>query len=396
MPGIVPTGFERKTSDQIFSEIVADLRDKVSDKINTQPESLVGNYTGIFASKLAEAWEVLEAVYRSTDRNSATGDALDVIGALVGTPRLPATYSTAFCTVAIGAFFSAPAGTMVASVDGNASARFVNRFDVINATPMALFLGDVEFTSELPGPVEAVSGTLTVKANPLSGWNSITNPLDAEIGTLTESDRAYRLRQLIALSRSGSTTRDAIVADVSAVDGVESVSILENTEDTTDGNGLPGHSIEVIFRGDPGSGLAVAKAIYNSKAGGIGTVGTDDHTFNDSQGQPVTISSTPAAEVEIYLDLAIDVVADQYIGDTAAKAAIAAWGQLVLTSGTDVIKQRLAALVMSLGGVYDIATIKIDDIFPAVTTTNFAITTRQIALLDTSRIVIVSTPITPS
>lgn len=382
MAGLTLTGFDRKTVEAIFAEIVADLQAKISPALNTEAASLIGNFVGIFASKLGEAWEVLEAVYRAGDRNGASGDPLDAIGALIGVPREAATKSTVLANVNVGAAFSQAPGTMVASVSGNPSARFVN-VDTVASVGGGTLTG-IRFEAESTGPTEAPSGTLTVIANPVSGWNSITNPLDADIGKLIESDQAYRLRQIAELARVGSTTVDAIRADTLAVDGVESVTVLENDTDTTNGDGLTPHSVEAIVLG--GTDADVARAIFESKAGGIKAGGTDSESVTDSQGRVHSIGFTRPDEIEIYLEITVYVDAALWAGATATKAALVEWSQANLAVGEDVIKQRIAAVIMGLDGVTDVDVTGIDNVTPTVTSTNYAIGIREIARLDSARI----------
>lgn len=386
MAGLTLTGFDRKTVEAIFAEIVADLHAKISPSLNTEAASLLGNFVGIFASKLGEAWEVLEALYRAGDRNGASGDPLDAIGALIGVPREAATKSTVLANVNVGAAFSQAPGTMIASVAGNPSARFVN-VDTVASVGGGTLTG-IRFEAESTGPTEAPSGTLTVIANPVSGWNSITNPLDAEIGKLIESDQAYRLRQIAELARVGSTTVDAIRADVLALDGVESALVLDNDTDTIDGNGLLPHSVEVILLSDSDDSELteqIFQTIFRAKAGGINTNGLQLGFPEDSQGRAHEIRFTRPTEIDLYLEITI-YSSEEYPGDAFVKETLASWGQENLTVGRDVIKQRIAAVCMAIDGIEDVDVTGIDNVTPTVTSANYSIGIREIARLDTSRI----------
>lgn len=384
MAGLTLTGFDRKTVETIFAEIVSDLHASISPSLNTEAAALVGNFVGILSSKLGELWEVLEAIYRAGDRNGASGDPLDAIGALIGVPREAATKSTVLANVNVNAGFNQAPGTLIASVAGNPTARFVNTVAVVS--PGGGTVTGVAFEAESTGPTEAPSGTLTVIANPVSGWNSITNPLDAEIGSEIESDQAYRVRQIAELARVGSTTVDAIRADTLAVVDVESVTVLENDTDATNADGLTPHSVEAIVLG--GTDAAVARAIWLSKAGGIKAGGSDSEVVTDSQGRTHTVGFTRPTEILIYLEITVYVDAATYVGSTAVKAALVEWAQANLDVSEDVIKQRIAAVVMGLSGVNDVNVTGIDNVTPTVTSTNYTIGIREIARLDTSRITI--------
>jgi uncharacterized phage protein gp47/JayE len=61
--------------------------------INTVPSSFFGQIIGIVAAELALVWQAMQDVYLSQSPVTAFGASLDNVGALVGIPRLKATFS---------------------------------------------------------------------------------------------------------------------------------------------------------------------------------------------------------------------------------------------------------------------------------------------------------------
>lgn len=173
MSGVTDTGFLLKELDDIKEAIEASLHATISPELNLSSATALGQFVGIFASYVAETWEVLEDIYRATDPDAAEGDGLDLIGAITGAGRLPAETSTVDLTVNLDDGTTLEVGRIV-SVATDPSIRFVTTAEVSNAT------GEVgEFTvtaeSELKGPYAAPEGTLTTIETPQSGWNSVTN-----------------------------------------------------------------------------------------------------------------------------------------------------------------------------------------------------------------------------
>ena len=64
-------GFVRKLESECVGELVAEARATVDPDFDDSPDSVTGQIAGIVASKHAELWEVLEAVYGSLSENAS-------------------------------------------------------------------------------------------------------------------------------------------------------------------------------------------------------------------------------------------------------------------------------------------------------------------------------------
>ncbi len=388
--GVLPTGFSQKALQDIISDIETRQIAAFGSSVNFGGESVIGQNNSAFAASIAEAWEVLSAVYRSFYPDSASGEALDNVAAITGAIRSPATKSTMTVTC------TGTPGTVlltgrVVSVAGS-GARFVSIADgTINIGGTV----DIPFESEEFGPVAAPAGTLSIET-PVSGWSSAANSLDAVLGSNLETDEAFRVSRTAKLRAQGSATVDAIRADVLDVDGVTEAFVVDNPTDFTDSDSRPPHSVECIVQN--GDDTEIAEAIFNSVAAGIQTYG---HTgqkvteiVNDSQGFPHTIEFTRPAAVDIWFEVEVDVIADSYPsdGDDQIKQALVALGE-TLNVGDDVIYERFQAEVFTISGVFDCPVFLMDTVSPPTGTSNIVIALRQIADFDTSRITVTSTPV---
>jgi hypothetical protein len=171
MAGVTSTGFERKT----LTEILAELRATIDPNIVLSTESPEGQLVRIVANALAEELEVLEALYATNDPDRAEGDALESNCRLSGTARRGATKSTVTCTVNLDGGTTLEAGTHFAAVLNQPSVRFTPREDVVAAATGPAAPYEAVFEAEVTGAVEAITGTLTVVATPVSGWNNVMN-----------------------------------------------------------------------------------------------------------------------------------------------------------------------------------------------------------------------------
>jgi len=137
-----------------------------------------------------------------------------------------------------------------------------------------------------------------------------------------EDDAAARGRISRALAAKGAGSIDAIEAAVKACRWVRDAKVYENDTDTTDANGIPAHSLAtVIYAGD---GPAVAKAIFDTKAPGIGTYGSTHEDITDEGGhtQSIYFSRTVSRRVFVYMTIRRLAGCDETAVTDAVKAAV--------------------------------------------------------------------------
>jgi uncharacterized phage protein gp47/JayE len=382
--GLTPEGFVPKSLAQIQADIVARQRGSLGANLDTSPFSIVGQLNGIVASEIAQLWETEQALYDALDPDKASGAQQDALYALTNTLRLGPKKSRVTATVNLAAGVNVAPGDAVASVDGNPTARFVNVDPMVNSggTPGGF---EVVFEAEVTGEVVANAGTLTVIETFIAGWNSITNPLDAALGSGIESDGAYRIRRLRELTAPGGGTVSGIRADLSRVPDVLAVEVLENDTDTVV-NGLPPHSIEAIVRdGDP---QAIAASIYSNKVGGIRTYGSEPVvSVLDERGEAHDVYFSRPTEVRAFMAVEVETGAG-YVNAQSVKSAIRSafmnkLGPAYLDVGTSVYAGRIVCIALEVPGVLNarvgLATSPTTD--PDAGDLSIAISPRQLAVV---------------
>lgn len=387
--GVTSNGFERKDLQTILEEIEESQRDDIDPGLNQEADSLLGQLNGVMVNALSELWEVAEAVYNAFNPDTASNQSLDNVAAITGSTRRPATPSTVLADVTLDPGTTLPAGS-VATVAGDPDARFLLDTEIVWPGPGPFTFVDQPFTAESTGPTVANAGTLTGGPELVTGWASVTNPLDATLGTDDETDAAFRARRLAEVAGAGGSTLEAIRSDVSRVAGVTAVSAIENTSGVVDPvTGLPAKSFEVIVSG--GLDADIASAIFGSKPAGILSFGTTTELVENSEGDDVPISFTRPTEVEIWLE--IDVLVDGTYpvgGDAAVAEAVATFGDARFGQGDDVVLAAFNASIFSVLGVRDISEIRAGFAVSPTGTVNLPILLRQLARFDTARIAVSS------
>ena len=394
--GVLSTGFSQKLIGDILSDIETRQRTAYGPQINVGGESVLGQLNATYGASVAEAWEVLAALYRAFYPDSATGDALDNVAALTGATRLPATKTTVTLTCS-GTPTTFLAAGRVVSIDGPGD-RFVSTADATIGVGGTV---DVPFEAEEFGVIPALADDTYTIETPVSGWTSAAAPLDGVTGRALETDAAFRERREQLIRAQGAATVEAIRADLLAIDTVLQVFVYENVSLVTDGRNLPPKSIEAIVNSITGSSddVEIATQLFNSKAAGIETYGHTGQkvteTVTDSMGIDHEINFTRPDPIDIFINLEIDVNSAAYPsnGDEQIKEALVALGN-TLGLGETVYYERFQAEVFTVSGVVDCPLFEIKDSSPPTGgLTNLTFTERQIAAFDTSRITVTSTPL---
>lgn len=361
MPGLSATGLDIPTLEELKNEIESYLRANVSPTLDLSTSSPLGQIVAIAARTRRISWEVIAAIYASMDPDGASGVTLENLCAITGTTRRGATFSQVSCTADLDAGTYA-AGSLIAHVVGRPDDRFSNVDEIVSLGGSQ----SVVFRAETAGAIAAAAGTLTEISGAVAGWNSITNGSNATIGLDIETDGQLRVRREVEIQASGSTTVDAILADISQnLTGIISVSVLENDTDAVDGNGLDPHSFEVIAYGPQTPATedneALAEQIFLSKPGGIGTYGSTTIVVVDSQGYEHAISFTRPAVLTAEIEVTVEYFGDEYTGDAELAAYLVEQGDS-LGVGDTLDWSEIVNWAMDFPGVTRVTSVSVGNI----------------------------------
>lgn len=261
----------------------------------------------------------------------------------------------------------------------------------VTITPASVQTGvlpgvDALATAQSSGPVAAPSGSLTVIEDTVTGWDSVTNALDAEEGDDEETDAAFKIRRVEQIGLGALCTPDAIRARILEVPGVDTAIVYVNNE-STEVDGIAPKSVRVVLLG--GEPAAIAAQLFAVVAAGIKTVGAESYTLTDDSGFTQTLRWDEADEVEIWVEM--DITTDSNFppnGEDLILASILAFGE-TLGTGDDVIvfPYFVCTLDVIESGITGV-TIRIGTTASPTLDSNISIAQDEVARFDSSRITI--------
>ena len=175
----------------------------------------------------------------------------------------------------------------------------------VTTTVGAAWRATVGFSEAIDsGPTIASYGTLTSGASG-TGWEGLTNVLDATLGTRDEKTADYKLRHREAVSGRAITTSRGLAQKLLLLPGVTAVRIYQNTKHY-EVDGRPMKSFEAIVVG--GSQTEIAEAIWLCHPTGIASFGTTPVVVIDEQGlepQPRTINFSRQVDKYVHIHATI-------------------------------------------------------------------------------------------
>lgn len=389
MAGLTPEGLVIKTQPELEAEITGGIRTNVSPGIKATTDTVVGQAVKLTSERIADLWELLQAVYDSQDPSTATGISLARVAKITGTEKRPATKTRVTATVNIdpGTY---PAGSLIAHIIGRPQERFVSIETAENLTASAGEV-DIVFEAEIAGPIVVLAGQLGVIASPVTGWNWVYNADDGTTGLPEETDEQLRTRRENELDSAGSTTVEAIAADVRKVEGVISVRGLNNDFDATDANGLPPHSVEMIVFGPEipvaSDDTAVAEQIAASKADGVRAYGSTVVVVEDDEGNEQVIGFSRPTIVQVEYAVTVKIDPTSYAGDAAVKEALTSYTNALL-SGQSVSYFNAACMALHVAGVQTIQALTLSRVGDPPGTVDLPMGTREIPRVSSLNITV--------
>ena len=229
----------------------------------------------------------------------------------------------------------------------------------------------------------------------VAGLTSVINSVAATLGTDQETDEEARARRSSSLSATGRSTPDSLASRVGDLDGVTSVSVIENVNDAAVGS-QPAHSFQVVVLG--GTAQDIVDTIWASKPAGIPSYGTSSGTATDATGSSqivyYTVPTSKRMRVKSVLTVDSDFPSD---GTTQVKQRIlfrlangltesevdagdVTTGQGVV--GEDVLSGLVVRAIYEVPGVVSHTGPFIENTSPPTATGNFAIAATEVATFD--------------
>lgn len=327
---VAPTGVITTNAGTILAGVQAEYKNTFGQDLivtpNTPQGMLIGSET---LARIAVA-DNNAAVANQINPNVAGGVFLDALLSLLGSFRATATQSTVLCTITGVPGTSIPSGAQ-ASETGSGNS---NLFQIVSTTviPPGGSISNVPFVSVLTGPIPANTSTLTVIVSNILGWETVTNPAAAVLGTATQSDTSARALRQVTLGAQGTGFAEAITSALYLTSGVTSLTFQENVSNTTqiiNKVSMAPHSLYTCVAGTA-TNLAVATTLTNTKSGGCGYnngsgVNVSQAVVNPFSQQSITVLFDTPAFMNINIVATVHAFTTVQNIDIAVKNAILAY-----------------------------------------------------------------------
>lgn len=306
---VTQNGITAPAFDEVLEYYQGKAREIFGSDIVITPDSQDGQMVAIVAQALADVNAQAVVIYSAFNPSTAKGVALDTAVKTNGLTRHTATHSTADLRL-VG-----QAGTTIrngVAIDTNGNRWMLPETVVI---PVAGEI-TVTATAESAGDIVATAGAINRIGTATLGWQTVTNPSDAVVGSAQETDDELRTRQSKSTSLPSMSLWEGIIAAVLDLPGVRRLSGICNNDDTPTSEGVPGHTIALIV--DGGEVAEIAETTYLKGGEGTGTYGSVSYPLMDKYGFPHTVRFSRPTSVSIKAKVTIKPSAT-YLSDVATE-----------------------------------------------------------------------------
>lgn len=242
--------------------------------INLGTSTPDGQLINVAIQAILDVQDLMMQVYNTVNPDNAIGVVLDQRVAINGIQRQGGTYTitpiTAVVSESVNLYGLDQSAEEVFTVSDNAGNEWY-----LTETQLGLAPGShvLTFRAAEPGAQLTIPNTITVPVTVVVGVESVNNPTSyTQLGINEESDAQLRVRRQRSVSLASQGYLAGLLASLENISGVTSAFVYENTGDTTDSDGIPGHSIWVIVAGT-GADSEIAQAIYTKRNAGAGMYG---------------------------------------------------------------------------------------------------------------------------
>lgn len=280
MPNAIDSsGLTIQTTPEIIAEILdgapgyPGMRQIYGADINVDANSPDGQMVNIIAQAKTDVLELSQQIYNSFDPDKAVGTSLDARCAINGVIRNAGTKTIQNVVVTTDRALTLPGldtsltPFTVADTSGN-QYQLVSTYAFVGAASTALV-----FQAALIGAVSSLPNTIISIVTVTLGVTAVNNPATyTTLGLNEETDYALRIRRQKSVALPSQGYLEGLIGALLDTTDVTEAMVYENDTNTTDANGIPGHSIWCVVEG--GTNSAVANAIYVKRNAGCGMKGS--------------------------------------------------------------------------------------------------------------------------
>lgn len=264
----------------IQTEVQQEYLNTFGSDLNLDPSTPQGMLITIETSSRVAVADNNATLANQINPNISGGVFLDALLQLTGAQRIPSAPSIVDCTLTGVASTFIPSGSQISTTDGLTVFQLVSNTTI----PAGGSIENIQFKSVQNGQIVANANTLTVIVSNILGWETVNNPNQAIIGSLTQNDAQARLQRQNTLGLQGNSIANNVISNLYNLDGVppSGVTFQENyfsTTETINEIVMVPHSLYTCVGGSA-SNIDIATTIQNSKSGGC--------AYNNGLGIPIS------------------------------------------------------------------------------------------------------------
>lgn len=284
--------------------------------IQVESNSPDGQMINIFALAEQDTLQLLVAIYNSFNPDAAVGVSLDSISQIAGLVRKAGVYTQVVVNVVASSAINL-SGLDTASPYTVSDANG-NLFYLITSASLLVGSNPLNFQAANVGFIQVLANTITQQVTIVAGVTSVNNPaIPYQQGSNQETDANFRLRRQASTSFPAQGPLQALYAGLNAIPNINQAVIYENITNSTDGDGIPAHSIWVIC--DGGDADDIGEAIYRYRSLGIGMKGAVSVNITQIDGSIFVVKYDVAVNQNLYLRATLTSINGGSIDNTAIK-----------------------------------------------------------------------------
>lgn len=291
MPNIIDAnGLTLATQAELVAYYTAKFQAIYGADINLDSSSPDGQLMNIVIQSVLDVQDLLMQINNMFDPDNAIGVILDQRVSINGIQRQAGTFSVTNITVTVNQALTLygldQSVQPVYTIQDNAGTKWeLQTTQVISVAGSYVY----PFQAANAGAVLTSPNTITIPVTIVLGVLTVNNPTaQSVIGLNEETDAVLKVRRQKSVSLASQGYYAGLLAALENINGVSSAFIYENTGDTINVDGVPGHSIWVIVAGAPAS-ADVANAIYTKRNAGCGMFGSTSYIITQIDDSPFII-----------------------------------------------------------------------------------------------------------
>lgn len=289
---ITADGIVTATQNELVSQFTAAFETIYGPDIDLDQDTPDGQIMMNFIQAVLDLEDLIAQVFTTFDPDQAFGTILDQRVAINGIQRQAGTHTLTNITIStnqsVNIYGLDQDDQPYFTVADNAGNQYQLETTQLGFNPGAGGTA-LAFQAAQPGALLPTPNTITVPVTIVLGVTTINNPTSyTTAGINEESDAALKVRRQQSVSLASQGYLAGLLAALLNLPGMTGAFIYENNTGTTNGDGVPGHSIWVIVNGTA-TVASIANAIYTKRNAGCGMFGSVNYVITQVDGSLFTV-----------------------------------------------------------------------------------------------------------